>query len=87
MDKFFLVQVKRTNDKIDKGVVVKDTLDDAKQGYHAYLGAYAYGRDANTDYVMVEILDSKGLGLQGEYWEKAQPEPEPPEPGPEESVK
>ena len=77
MDKFYLVQVKRTKGVIEKGVVVKDTFDDAKQSYHAYLGAYAFGKDANTDYVMVEILDGKGLGLKGEYWEKAtEPEPE-----------
>lgn len=80
MDKFYLVQVKRTNGTIEKGVVVKDSFDDAKQSYHAYLGAYAFGKDANTDYVMVEILDGKGLGLKGEYWEKAvEPTPEPEE--------
>lgn len=70
MDKFFLVQIKRTNGLIEKGVVVKNTLDEAQQSYHAYLGAYAYGKDANTDYVLVQILDSKGLGLKGETWEK-----------------
>lgn len=69
MDKFYLVQIKRTNDAITKGVVVKDTFDDAKQSYHAYLGAYAYGHEAGTDYVMVEILDGKGLGLMAETWE------------------
>lgn len=77
MDKFFLIQIKRTNGTIEKGVVVKDTFDAAKQSYHAYLGAYAFGKDANTDYVMVEIIDGKGLGLKGEYWEKVTaPEPE-----------
>ena len=83
MDKFFLVQIKRTNGAVEKGVVVKDDLDAAKQSYHAYLGAYAFGNDKDkdgnikTDYVMVQILDSKGLGLKGEYWEKATaPEPE-----------
>ena len=70
MDKYFLVQVKRTNGTIEKGIVVKDTYDDACQSFHAYLGAYAYGKDANTDYVLVQILDSKGLGLKGETWEK-----------------
>lgn len=72
MNKFFLVQVKRTNGTIEKGAVVKDTYDGACQSYHAYLGAYAYGKDANTDYVLVQILDSKGLGLKGETWEKAE---------------
>lgn len=70
MDKFFLVQVKRTNNVIEKGVVVKDSYDDACQSYHAYLGAYAFGKDANTDYVMVQILDDKGLGMKGEVWKK-----------------
>ena len=81
MDKFYLVQVKRTKGTIEKGVVVKDSLDEVRQSYHAYLGAYAYGKDQNTDYVMVEILDGTGLGIQAEYWEAPQPEPEPtPEP-------
>lgn len=72
MDKFFLVQVKRTNGTIEKGVVVKDTYDDACQSYHAYLGAYAFGKDANTDYVLVHILNSEGIGMKGEVWEKAE---------------
>ena len=77
MDKYYLVQVKRTKGVIEKGVVVKDTLDAAKQSYHAYLGAYAYGNNEDTDYVMVEILNGRGLGMAGEYWEKEVPEPEP----------
>lgn len=56
-DKTFLVQIKRTNGVYEKGVVVKNTPDEARQSYHAYLGAYGYGHDANTDYVAVEILD------------------------------
>lgn len=73
---YFLVQVKRTNNKVEKGVVVKDTYDEVCQSYHAYLGAYAYGKDTNTDYVLVHILDENGLGLKGEVWKKAEPEPE-----------
>lgn len=85
MDKYYLVQVKRTKGTIEKGVVVKDSLDEVRQSYHAYLGAYAYGKDQNTDYVMVEILDGTGLGIQADYWEAPQPEPEPePTPEPEE---
>lgn len=72
MNKFFLVQVKRTNNIIEKGVVVKDTYDDACQSYHAYLGAYAFEHDPNTDYVLVQILNSQGLGMKGEVWEKAE---------------
>lgn len=54
---YFLHQVKHTNGVYDKGIVVKETLDDAKQGYHAYLGAYAYKHDPNTDFVTVAITD------------------------------
>lgn len=79
MDKFFLVQIKRTKGTIEKGVVVKDTFDAAKQSFHAYLGAYAFGNNKDTDYVMVQILDSKGLGLKGEVWEEVKVEPEPEE--------
>lgn len=67
---FFLHQIKHTNGNYDKGVVVKETLDDAKQGYHAYLGAYAYGHDSNTDFVSVAITDD-GVNfnvLQCENW-------------------
>lgn len=73
---YFLVQVKRTNNKVEKGVVVKDSFDEICQSYHAYLGAYAYGKDTNTDYVLVHILDENGLGLKGEVWKKAESEPE-----------
>lgn len=77
MDKYFLVQIKRTNDTIEKGVVVKDTLEAAKQSYHAYLGAYAYGNNAETDYVAVYIVNAQGARLMWEVWEKTvQPEPE-----------
>ena len=74
MNKFYLVQVKRTQGAIEKGVVVKETYDDACQSYHAYLGAYAFGKDKNTDYVLVQILNSEGLGLKGEVWKSEEAE-------------
>ena len=74
MDKFYLVQVKRTQGAIEKGVVVKETYNDACQSYHAYLGAYAFGKDKNTDYVLVQILNSEGLGLKGEVWKSEEAE-------------
>lgn len=60
MDKFFMVRVKHTNGTWEKGVEVKDTLDDARQSFHSYLGAYGYGHDAGTDYVQCDILDING---------------------------
>lgn len=63
-EKYFLVQIKRTNGTYEKGVVVKGTLDEARQSYHAYLGAYGYGKDANTDYVACYIM-----GMHGETYD------------------
>ena len=74
--KFFLHQIKRTNGTIDKGIVVKDSYEAAKQGFHAYLGAYAYGQNADTDFVSCEITDIYGARLMDETWVKAEPEPE-----------
>lgn len=64
---YFLHQIKhnKTTDTWDKGIVVKsaegeDNYAAAKQSYHAYLGAYAYGHDPNTDYVQCQITNMVG---------------------------
>lgn len=70
-NKFFLHQIKRAqNGTIDKGIVVKDTYEAAKQSYHAYLGAYAYGQNAETDFVSCHITDMSGSVLMSETWVK-----------------
>ncbi len=61
MGKYFLTQVKHTNGTWEKGVVVKDTENEARQSFHSYLGAYGYGKDANTDYVAVFIANIEGV--------------------------
>lgn len=68
MNKYFLHQIKQTSGVITKGIVVKDTFEGAKQSYHAYLGAYAYGQDAATDYVSCHITDKNGTVLMAETW-------------------
>ena len=68
MEKYFLVEIKQTNGNIEKGVVVKDTLDSARQSYHAYLGAYAFGNDSKTNYVQVAILDGNGGIYDHDIW-------------------
>lgn len=75
-NKFFLHQIKRTGGTIDKGLVVKDTFEGAKQSYHAYLGAYAYGQNADTDFVSCEITDIYGARLMEETWVKNESETE-----------
>ena len=72
--KFFLHQIKRTSDTFTKGIVVADSFDAAKQGYHAYLGAYAYGHEQNTDFVSCMVTDMSGAILLREVWKAAEPE-------------
>ena len=82
---YFLHQAKHNASKgtWDKGIVIKEdkpsaqeNYADALQGYHAYLGAYAYGHDSNTDYVSCSICDRQGNRLNWEVWDGADVEPE-----------
>lgn len=59
-EKYFLTQIQRKSGQYTKGVVIKDTLDGARQSFHAYLGAYAYGNDKTIDYVQCIITDIDG---------------------------
>ena len=74
--KYFLTQIKRTNGTFEKGCVVKDTLDGVKQSYHAYLGAYAYGNNQQTDYVQCLVSDINGAVIMSETWNNLPVEPE-----------
>lgn len=64
---FFMHQIKhnKTENTWDKGIVVKAAVGEvilaaAKQAFHAYLGAYAYGHDATVDYVSCKITNLAG---------------------------
>lgn len=72
---YFVHRIKRTNATWDKGIEVHSTYDDAKQAYHAYLGAYAYGHNEGTDFVQCIITDMSGAELMKENWLAVQPEP------------
>ena len=77
-NKFFMHRIKRTNGAFDKGIEVKDTYEAALQSYHAYLGAYAYGQNPDTDFVDCIITEAGSMViLMHEQWIKAEPEPEP----------
>lgn len=71
-NKYFLHQIKCTDGFFDKGIVIKDTFEAAKQAYHAYLGAYAYGNNADTIYVSCMITDLSGNIVKpfSEMWMK-----------------
>ena len=61
-------RIKRTSGTFDKGIEIKDTFEAAKQSYHAYLGAYAYGNNNGTDYVSCMITDMSGAVMMEETW-------------------
>lgn len=66
-NKYFLSQIKRATDgTYTKGVVVHDTLDNALNGFHAYFGAYGYGRDKTVDYVACFVSDMNGAIVKSE---------------------
>lgn len=66
-EKWFLSQIKRATDgTYTKGVVVHDTLNNAMNGFHAYFGAYGYGKDANCDYVACFISNMSGAIIKSE---------------------
>ena len=67
---YFMHRIKYTGETYDKGIEVKETLAAAKQSYHSYLGAYAYGHDTNTDFVSCMISDEEGLILMNETWKQ-----------------
>lgn len=68
---YFFHDIKGQNGEIvKKGIAVKNSFEDAKQSYHAYLGAYAYGHEEVTDFVSVFISDMDGRVVMSETWRK-----------------
>lgn len=68
-EKYFMHRIKRTTGgTFDKGIEVHDSMGSAKQAYHAYLGAYAYGHNAETSYVSCSITDMGGYEVIKETW-------------------
>lgn len=67
---YFMHRIKRTNGVYDKGIEVKESLEATLQSYHAYMGAYAYGHDQNTDFVSCMITSTQGAVIEpyNETW-------------------
>jgi hypothetical protein len=70
---FFMHRIKHDSTKEgpaawDKGIEVHAAEGNAKQSYHAYLGAYGYGHNADIDFVSCEITDSMGRIRMAETW-------------------
>lgn len=77
MAEVFMARAKRNAETgaIEKGLEVRQSLDDAKQGFHAYMAAYAYGHDQTVDKVWCLVFDESNMVRIGEVWEAPQPEP------------
>lgn len=75
-NRFFLTRIRRTDNTFDKGCEIHDTIDSVNGAYHAYLGAYGYGRHAETDFCSALISDMTGTIITKETWNKAE-EPTP----------
>ena len=66
MDNVYFVQQayhNKTTDTWNKGIVIKDSPNAdneaaALQTYHAYLGAYGYGNNADIDYVYCRLTSA-----------------------------
>lgn len=60
------IQHNKSTDTWTKGIVIKadantDNEAAALQAYHAYLGAYGYGNNADIDYVYCRISAAGGV--------------------------
>lgn len=82
--KVFLARVKRSKEGVyEKGLEVRNSMDDANQGFHAYMAAYAYGHDSTVDYVHCLVFDQNCLVRRNERWPlpgeepNVEPTPEP----------
>lgn len=83
-EKWFLSQIQRNKEtgEFTKGVVVHASKDDALNGFHAYFGAYGYGKNDNVDYVACFVSDINGAIIRSEVddrMERPEPTPEPTE--------
>lgn len=66
MEKWFLTQIKHNEGIWEKGCVVHDSKENALNGFHAYFGAYGYGKIATTDYVACYVADMAGNVIRSE---------------------
>lgn len=83
-EKWFLSQIQRNKEtgEFTKGVVIHASKDDALNGFHAYFGAYGYGKNTNVDYVACFVSDMSGAIIRSEVddrIERPEPTPEPEE--------
>lgn len=85
MEEVLLARARRKTDgSYEKGLEIRNNLEDALQGWHAYMGAYGYGHDASTEYALCAIMSLDGMTRRCEVWELPQAEPEPEAEEPEE---
>lgn len=60
---YFLTRIRRTGGAWDKGTETHTDIDEARGAFHAYMGAYGYGRNEGTDFCKAYITDMFGDGF------------------------
>ena len=65
---YFVIQKKHksTNDTWENGVINKNTENEAKHQFHAFMSTYAYGQDGNFDYLACSVENDEGGELMRE---------------------
>lgn len=59
--KYFVTQIKgKKNGTWENGVIVKDTDDEARHQFHAFMSTYAYGQSTDLTYVSCTIETDDG---------------------------
>lgn len=68
VEKCFMHRILYSGETYTKGIEIHSSANGAKQSFNAYLGAHAYGKEANNDFVSCEISDGFGARLMAETW-------------------
>ena len=79
---YFVLRILRnaSTEAYSSEIFTYDNLNQAKHQFHQVLATYAYGNNANYDYVVCEIKAQDGRIVQNEVDNRIpvpQPEPEP----------
>lgn len=54
---YFLTRIRRTGGTWDKGAEIHTSYDEAMGAFYAYMGAYGYGRNKDTDFCRAYVTD------------------------------
>lgn len=72
---YFVIQKKHNSSsgQWDNGVINKDTENQAKHQFHAFMSTYGYGYGENLDYVACSVENDEGGELMREIDDRRAP--------------